>query len=216
MKSMELIFARNKIVPVVVINDVEAAIPLAETLLAAGINNMEVTLRTANALEVIRKVAAHVPEMVIGAGTILTVEHFKQAQAAGAEYIISPGVTQELFEIGQANAEQVRFIPGICSPSQAMDAANYGLGYVKFFPAEPYNAYNIIKALASPLPHIKFCPTGGVTIENMQKYLLLENIFAVGLSSIVEAKLIAAHDFTEIRRRCEEAVALVNQTLHLN
>ena len=85
MKSMEVIFARNKIVPVVVINDVEAAIPLAETLLAAGINNMEVTLRTANALEVIRKVAQNVPEMVIGAGTILTVEHFKQAQAAGAE-----------------------------------------------------------------------------------------------------------------------------------
>lgn len=214
MKTMEQVFASNKIVPVVVINDVAAAIPLAETLLSAGINNMEITLRTSNALEIIAKIAKELPEMVVGAGTILTRENFLQAYEAGSQYIISPGVTEELFTVGKEFAGKVRFIPGICTPSQAMDALNNGINHVKFFPAEPYNAYNVIKALASPLPQLKFCPTGGVTVENMQKYLELPNIFAVGLSSIVEAKLTAAHDFAEIKRRCDEAVAIVNTTIN--
>lgn len=214
MKTMEQVFATNKIVPVVVINDVAAAIPLAETLLSAGINNMEITLRTANALEIIAKIAKELPEMVVGAGTILTRENFLQAYEAGSQYIISPGVTEELFTVGKEFADKVRFVPGICTPSQAMDALNNGINHVKFFPAEPYNAYNVIKALASPLPQLKFCPTGGVTVENMQKYLELPNIFAVGLSSIVEAKLTAAHDFAEIKRRCDEAVAIVNTTIN--
>lgn len=214
MKTMEQVFASNKIVPVVVINDVAAAIPLAETLLSAGINNMEITLRTSNALEIIAKIAKELPEMVVGAGTILTRENFLQAYEAGSQYIISPGVTEELFAVGKEFADKVRFIPGICTPSQAMDALNNGINHVKFFPAEPYNAYNVIKALASPLPQLKFCPTGGVTVENMQKYLELPNIFAVGLSSIVEAKLTAAHDFAEIKRRCDEAVAIVNTTIN--
>jgi len=214
MKTMEQVFATNKIVPVVVINDVAAAIPLAETLLSAGINNMEITLRTANALEIIAKIAKELPEMVVGAGTILTRENFLQAYEAGSQYIISPGVTEELFTIGKEFADKVRFIPGICTPSQAMDALNNGINHVKFFPAEPYNAYNVIKALASPLPQLKFCPTGGVTIDNMQKYLELPNIFAVGLSSIVEAKLTAAHDFAEIKRRCDEAVSIVKTTIN--
>ncbi|MBX9597871.1 MAG: bifunctional 4-hydroxy-2-oxoglutarate aldolase/2-dehydro-3-deoxy-phosphogluconate aldolase [Burkholderiales bacterium] len=214
MKTMEQVFASNKIVPVVVINDVAAAIPLAETLLSAGINNMEITLRTANALEIIAKIAKELPEMVVGAGTILTRENFLQAYEAGSQYIISPGVTEELFTIGKEFADKVRFIPGICTPSQAMDALNNGINHVKFFPAEPYNAYNVIKALASPLPQLKFCPTGGVTIDNMQKYLELPNIFAVGLSSIVEAKLTAAHDFAEIKRRCDEAVSIVKTTIN--
>ena len=214
MKTMEQVFATNKIVPVVVINDVAAAIPLAETLLSAGINNMEITLRTANALEIIAKIAKELPEMVVGAGTVLTRENFLQAYEAGSQYIISPGVTEELFTVGKEFANKVRFVPGICTPSQAMDALNNGINHVKFFPAEPYNAYNVIKALASPLPQLKFCPTGGVTVENMQKYLELPNIFAVGLSSIVEAKLTAAHDFAEIKRRCDEAVSIVNTTIN--
>lgn len=210
MKSIEQLFAKNKVVPVVVINDIERAVPLAETLLLAGIDNMEITLRTENALDIIRKIKQSLPEMTIGAGTILTAEHFTDARDAGAEFIISPGFTNELLEKGQKDATKVRYIPGICTPSQAMDAANAGFNYVKFFPAEPYNAYNVIKALSSPLPHIKFCPTGGITVENMGKYLELPNIFAVGLSSIVDAKLIANGDFTEIRTRAEEAVKIAD------
>lgn len=211
MKILEQLFAHNKIVPVVVINDADKVLPLAETLLSCGINNMEITLRTSGALDAIRRVSQNLPDMVVGAGTILTPEHFTDASDAGAKYIISPGITNELIEKGKSNATKVRFIPGICTPSQAMDAANAGFNYVKFFPAEAYNAYNVIKALSSPLPHIKFCPTGGITVDNMGKYLELPNIFAVGLSSIVESKLIESGDFTEIRRRCEDAVAVVNK-----
>lgn len=214
MNTMEKLFSQNKIVPVVVIDDVEKALPLAEVLLECGINNMEITLRTASAIDSIRRVSQNLPEMVVGAGTVLTPEHFSDAYEAGAKYIISPGLTHELLERGKSLLTKVRFIPGICTPSQAMDAANAGFNYVKFFPAEPYNAYNVIKALASPLPHIKFCPTGGVTVDNMAKYLELPNIFAVGLSSIVEGKLIAAGDFAEIKRRCEAAVAIVNNIIN--
>ncbi|AUR52182.1 bifunctional 4-hydroxy-2-oxoglutarate aldolase/2-dehydro-3-deoxy-phosphogluconate aldolase [Aquella oligotrophica] len=88
-----------------------------------------------------------------------------------------------------------------------------GLNYLKFFPAEPFNAYEVLKAMASPLSDVKFCPTGGITIDNMQKYLELPNIFAIGMSSIVDSKLIAAHDFVEIRRRCEQAVSIVNNSI---
>lgn len=210
---MEKLFETNRIVPVVIINDADKAVKLAETLLESGINNMEVTLRTPHALDVIRRVSQNVPDMVIGAGTILYKEQFSDATDAGAKFIISPGITNELLIHAQSHISKVNYIPGICTPSQAMEAANAGFSHVKFFPAEAYNAYNVIKALSSPLPHIKFCPTGGITIDNMAKYLELANIFAVGLSSIVDAKLIEAGDFAEIRKRCEYAVAIDKQIM---
>ena len=210
MKTVEQVFARNKIVPVVVINDISDALRLANALLEVGINNMEITLRTANALEIIALIAKQVPQMIVGAGTILTPGDFLNACNAGAKYVISPGVTSELFTAARTRTQDVRFIPGVCTPSHAMEAAAHGFNYVKFFPAEAYNGYQVIKALAAPFPHVKFCPTGGVTIENMAKYLELANVFAVGMSSIVAAELIAAHDFTEISRRCQEAMQIAN------
>lgn len=210
---MEKLFETNRIVPVVVINDTDKAVKLAETLLECGINNMEVTLRTHNALDVIRRVSQNIPEMVVGAGTVLYKEQFSDAAAAGAKFIISPGVTDELLMYAQSHISKINYIPGICTPSQAMEVSNAGFNRVKFFPAEAYNAYNVIKSLASPLPHIKFCPTGGITVDNMAKYLELPNIFAVGLSSIVDAKLIDAGDFIEIRKRCEYAVTIDKQTV---
>ncbi|MDD3265952.1 MAG: bifunctional 4-hydroxy-2-oxoglutarate aldolase/2-dehydro-3-deoxy-phosphogluconate aldolase [Burkholderiales bacterium] len=210
---MDKLFETNRIVPVVVINNVDKAIKLAETLLECGINNMEVTLRTPNALDVIRRVSQNISEMCVGAGTILYKEQFSDAVSAGAKFIISPGVTNELLSHAQSNISKVNYIPGICTPSQAMEVSNAGFNRVKFFPAEAYNAYNVIKSLASPLPHIKFCPTGGITVDNMAKYLELANVFAVGLSSIVDTKLIEAGDFAEIRKRCEYAVSVDKQTI---
>lgn len=208
---IEQLFSLNKIIPVVIINDVDKVLKLSETLLEAGINTMEVTLRTENALEVLRKVSQDIPEMILGAGTILNAEHFADARDAGVKYIISPGLTSELIGVAQNNLSKVKYLPGVCTPSQAMDAANAGFSCVKFFPAEAYNAYAVIKALASPLPHIKFCPTGGISLDNMQRYLELPNVFAVGLSSIVESSLIEKGDFSEIRRRCEEACVIMNK-----
>lgn len=213
MRTVEQIFAVNKIVPVVMINDVEAAIPLAETLLASGINVIEVTLRTPNALEVIELLAQKVPQILVGAGTVRTSADFFNACVSGAKLIFSPGTTDELLAASRSRYSDVRFMPGIVTPSHAMECAGRGLNYLKFFPAEPFNAYEVIKAMASPLPDVKFCPTGGITVDNMQKYLELPNIFAIGMSSIVDSKLIAAHDFNEIRRRCEQAVSIVKSSI---
>lgn len=215
MKKIEEIFAVNRIVPVVVINDITAAIPLAEILLESGINTMEITLRTENARKIIEKVAKEVPQMLVGAGTIRTAADYTDACNAGAEYIISPGVTNELLNAASRGPKNVRYIPGVVTPSQVMDCADRDVKYLKFFPAEPYNAYNVIKSLASVFPDVKFCPTGGISNANVAKYIQLPNIFAAGMSSIVEAKLIADHDFAEIKRRCDESVEIVKQTLNL-
>lgn len=215
MKKIEDIFAVNRIVPVVVINDINAAIPLAETLLSSGINTMEITLRTENARKIIEKVAKEVPQMLVGAGTIRTAADYVDACNAGAEYIISPGVTNELLNAASRGPKHVRYIPGVVTPSQVMDCADHDIKYLKFFPAEPYNAYEVIKSLSSVFPDVKFCPTGGISNANVGKYVQLANIFAAGMSSIVEAKLIAAHDFAEIKRRCDESVAIVKQILNL-
>ncbi len=210
MKTVEQVFAVNKIVPVVVIQDVKAAVPLAETLLSTGINCMEITMRTSNALEIMELVAKEVPGMMVGAGTVRSAADFFSACMAGAKFIFSPGCTTELLEAARSRFNDVRFIPGVVTPSHAMEASNRGLSYLKMFPAEPFNAYEVLKAMASPLPDIKFCPTGGITTDNMKKYLELPNVFAVGMSSIVAPELIANHDFAEIKRRAEEAVAIVN------
>lgn len=215
MRTIEQLFIANKIVPVVVIEDLTAAIPLAETLLAAGINTMEITLRTKNALEIIQVIDKKLPEMVVGAGTIRTAADFANACYAGAKYIISPGITQELLTAAKGRHSNVRFVPGVVTPSQAMECAANGINYLKFFPAEAYNAYAVIQALSAPFPDIKFCPTGGITLENFGKYLQLSNVFAVGMSSIVDHKLIAAHDFAEIKQRCAEVGRLSKKFLNL-
>ncbi|TXI93349.1 MAG: bifunctional 4-hydroxy-2-oxoglutarate aldolase/2-dehydro-3-deoxy-phosphogluconate aldolase [Neisseriales bacterium] len=213
MRTVEQIFAVNKIVPVVVIDDVDAAIPLAETLLESGINAIEVTLRTPNALEIIELLAKKVPQILVGAGTVRTSADFFNACVSGAKLVFSPGTAEELLAASRSRYSDVRFIPGVVTPSHVMECASRGLNYLKFFPAEPFNAYDVLKSMASPLSDVKFCPTGGITIDNMQKYLELPNIFAIGMSSIVDSKLIIAHDFKEIRRRCEQAVSIVNNSI---
>jgi 2-dehydro-3-deoxyphosphogluconate aldolase/(4S)-4-hydroxy-2-oxoglutarate aldolase len=213
MRTVEQIFAVNKIVPVVVIDDVDAAIPLAETLLESGINAIEVTLRTPNALEIIELLAKKIPQILVGAGTVRTSADFFNACVSGAKLVFSPGTTEELLAASRSRYSDVRFIPGVVTPSHVMECASRGLNYLKFFPAEPFNAYDVLKSMASPLSDVKFCPTGGITIDNMQKYLELPNIFAIGMSSIVDSKLIVAHDFKEIRRRCEQAVSIVNNSI---
>ena len=167
MKDLEQIFAVYRIVPVVVINDINAALPLAETLLASGINTMEITLRTANALAIIEKVAKEFPSMLVGAGTIRNATDYLNACNAGAEYIISPGVTEELLNAASRGPKNVRYIPGVVTPSQVMDCMARGVNYLKFFPAVPYNAYEVIKAIGSVFPEVKFCPTGGISPENV-------------------------------------------------
>ncbi len=194
-----------------VINDITAAIPLAETLLEAGVNTVEITLRSENALKIIDLLRRTLPHLVVGAGTILTPSDFANASAAGAQYIISPGVTYKLLDYAKQRFDQVEYIPGVVTPSEALVCAEYDLIHLKFFPATAYNAYASIKALAGVCPKLKFCPTGGITVENFIQYLRVPNVFAIGMSSLVDSNLIVAHDFKEIKRRVSAAVHLVNQ-----
>jgi 2-dehydro-3-deoxyphosphogluconate aldolase/(4S)-4-hydroxy-2-oxoglutarate aldolase len=206
------ILGTNLVVPVVVIDDKTAALPLAETLLEVGISTMEITLRTPNALAIIEEIAKQVPQMIVGAGTIRNEADFKNALTAGAKYLISPGITPRLLACADNYRQQALYIPGIVNPSQAMECAEAGFNYLKFFPAEPYNAYAVIKSLASVFPELKFCPTGGISPDNMAKYLALNNIFAVGMSSLVESKLIQSHDFAAIKRLAQAAMAIAKPT----
>ena len=203
----EQIFAKNRFVPVVVLDDLEKAVPLANALLAGGISIMEITLRTANAFQIIELIANEVPDMLVGAGTILTDDDYHLAIKHKAKFIVSPGITNELIQVSRDYEEP--FLPGAITPSEIMHAFNLGFKYLKFFPANASGSYETLKALSSPMPQIKFCPTGGITLENAKKFLDLPNIAGVGCSFLVNNNLVAANEFTKITALAKQALALL-------
>jgi 2-dehydro-3-deoxyphosphogluconate aldolase / (4S)-4-hydroxy-2-oxoglutarate aldolase len=188
------IFTVNKFVPVVILNDIEKAVPLAKALLSGGISIMEITLRTENALKIIEKIANEVPEMTVGAGTILNPKDYENAVKHKSQFIISPGLTRDLYDVSQNY--DAAFLPGAVTASEVMDALTLGFTYLKFFPAN--SGYETLKALASPFPQVKFCPTGGINLDNARKFLDLPNIAAVGCSFLVNNDLIQANAFEQI------------------
>ena len=198
----------SKIIPVVVLDEISSAVPLAHALLAGGIGVMEVTLRTDVAFMAIEEISKHVPEMIVGAGSITTDDQYHHAVKMGAKFIISPGLTNDLAITSRYY--DVPFIPGVVTPSEIMKALARGFSYLKFFPAEASNAFEIIKAVQGPLSGVKFCPTGGISIDNMQKYLGLSNVFAVGCSFIVDKTLVNTGNFTKITELSKQAVELAN------
>ena len=194
--TCEQIFSKNKIVPVVILNDIEKAVPIANALLEGGISVMEVTLRTPNALAIIEKLTQEVPEMMTGAGTILNDDHYHKAVKHGAQFIVSPGLTPELAQVSKDY--DVPFLPGAITPREIMQALLMGFDYLKFFPAESYNGYEVLKALASPLAQAKFCPTGGINISNARKYLALPNVVGVGCSFLIKDDAVASGNYAKI------------------
>jgi 2-dehydro-3-deoxyphosphogluconate aldolase/(4S)-4-hydroxy-2-oxoglutarate aldolase len=194
------------VIPVVIIEDVADAVPLARALVAGGLPAIEVTLRTAAGLEAIRAIAAEVPDAVVGVGTVLTPAQLNAAKAAGAKFFVSPGVTQRLLDA--AAAEDVALLPGIATASEAMNLIERGFAFAKFFPAEPAGGAAFLGAIASPLPQLKFCPTGGITLESAPRYLTLPNVVCVGGSWMVRAHAIAAGDWTAITAAAAQAAAL--------
>ncbi len=195
------------IVPVIVLNDAARAVPLAKALLAGGIGVIEITFRTAAAREAIARIAAEVPAMLVGAGTILTLEQLDAAIAAGARFLVSPGLDADL--VRAAQARDITILPGAVTPSEIMQGLKLGLDVFKFFPAENYGGLATIKALAAPFGKIRFMPTGGVSEKNVSDYLKNPKIAAVGGSWMAPGDLIDAGDFAEIQRRTEQAVALL-------
>jgi 2-dehydro-3-deoxyphosphogluconate aldolase/(4S)-4-hydroxy-2-oxoglutarate aldolase len=194
------------VVPVLTVEDRKAAVPLARALVAGGLKAIEITLRTPAALEAIRAVAAEVEGASVGAGTVLTREQLQEAARASARFAVSPGATSALVQA--AEEVGIPFLPGACTATEAMTLFEYGYGIQKFFPAEPAGGIAYLKALASPLPEIRFCPTGGVGAAKAGAYLALANVIAVGGSWLAPAEAVAAGDWARIEALAREAAAL--------
>ena len=197
------------IVPVVKIDDAGKAVALAEALCRGGLPCAEVTFRTGAAEEAIRRIASALPDMLVGAGTVLTPEQADKAQAAGAKFAVSPGFNPRVVKHCLANGLEI--IPGCITPTEIEQALELGLECVKFFPAEQFGGLATIKALAAPYGGLQFLPTGGINAGNLREYLSFERVIACGGSWMVEAKLIDAGDFAKIEELTREAVNLVSK-----
>ena len=200
------LFTGVRIVPVVVIDDVEIAIPLAESLLDGGLNVIEVTLRTEAGLASIERIASKVPSMIVGAGSIRSLAHLDAVIEAGAKFGVSPGSTDGLLEA--ASAAGFPFIPGAITPSEMMHLLQQGYRLQKFFPAEPAGGCAMLKAVSAPLPEISFMPTGGISAATASDYLALDNVRAIGGSWITPPDLLRAGNFSAISRLAKDAASL--------
>jgi 2-dehydro-3-deoxyphosphogluconate aldolase/(4S)-4-hydroxy-2-oxoglutarate aldolase len=192
--------------PVVVVDDLADAVPLARALVAGGLPAIELTLRTPVALDAIAAIAAAVPEILVGAGTILTPGHAKQAADAGARFLVSPGATPALLE-GMA-ATGLPCLPGTATVSEVLAVLEAGLTEMKFFPAEASGGTAWLSSLASPVPDARFCPTGGITAATAPSYLALPNVGCVGGSWLAAADVVCRRDWAEVTSRAAAAAAL--------
>ncbi|MBQ8843886.1 MAG: bifunctional 4-hydroxy-2-oxoglutarate aldolase/2-dehydro-3-deoxy-phosphogluconate aldolase [Elusimicrobiaceae bacterium] len=193
------------IVPVIALENAEQAVPLAKALIDGGLPCAEVTFRTAAAEESIRQMTRHFPDMLVGAGTILTAEQADKAVAAGARFIVSPGLNEEV--VRHCQKIGVPIIPGVATPSEVEKALSLGLTTLKFFPAEAAGGLAMIKAMSAPYSQVKFMPTGGINAKNVNSYLSFKKVIACGGSWMVSKELINSGNFAEITRLTKEAVA---------
>ncbi|WP_219025601.1 bifunctional 4-hydroxy-2-oxoglutarate aldolase/2-dehydro-3-deoxy-phosphogluconate aldolase [Helicobacter pylori] len=196
----------SPIVPVVVIENIKDAVPLAQSLVEGGIQIIEVTLRSSCALEAIELIAKNVPKMRVGVGTILNPTQLEQAQNRGAEFLISPGLTIKLLEY--AKKKDMPLIPGVSSSSEVMQALELGYNALKFFPAEYCGGVKLLNAFNGPFKGVKFCPTGGISTDNMRSYLNLENVLCVGGSWLTPKNLIQNKEWDKITEICKRSLAL--------
>lgn len=201
--------ASYKLVPVIKIDRADDAVPLCGALTQGGLPVAEITYRTQVAEEAIRRVSKAYPDILLGAGTIVTVEQVKSAVGAGASYIISPGFSRSVVEY--CVKEGIAVTPGAITPTEIQYLMEYGLDVAKFFPAEQAGGLDMIKAIAAPFPNMRFIPTGGISAKNIRDYLAFEKVIACGGSWMVKDALIKDGQFDKIRELASEAVALVAQ-----
>ncbi|CAA9891137.1 multifunctional 2-keto-3-deoxygluconate 6-phosphate aldolase and 2-keto-4-hydroxyglutarate aldolase and oxaloacetate decarboxylase [Candidatus Methylobacter favarea] len=195
------------VMPVMVIQNLQDAVPLAKALVEGGIKVLEITLRTPIALEAIRLISQEVKEAVVGAGTITTAEQLKAAEDAGAVFAISPGLTPAL--LTAARAGNIALIPGIATLSELMVGMEYGITHFKFFPAEAAGGIPMLKAIAGPVPSATFCPTGGISPENYNAYLQLSNVACVGGSWLAPANAVKTKDWNKVTELAKRAISNV-------
>ncbi len=197
------------IVPVVALEDEKDALPLAQALTEGGLPCAEITFRTAAAENVIRLIAREFPDMLVGAGTVLTTEQADRAVAAGAKFIVSPGFSKEI--VDYCIQQKVPVFPGAVTPSEVMQIVDAGLEVVKFFPAEPMGGLSAIKAIAAPFPMLRFMPTGGINDKNIRAYLEDPKIIACGGSWMVKKDLIMDRETEKIKQMTSDIVSLVKE-----
>ncbi|MDE1997383.1 MAG: bifunctional 4-hydroxy-2-oxoglutarate aldolase/2-dehydro-3-deoxy-phosphogluconate aldolase [Burkholderiales bacterium] len=196
----------SPVIPVLVIDKTEDALPIAQALLAGGLRVLEITLRTANALDVIREISINLPEAVVAAGTVTTPKQWHAAAMAGAQFVVSPGLTPHLAH--EAAQAPVPLLPGVATASELMTAMDSGFECFKFFPAQQAGGTALLKALHGPFPDAMFCPTGGITIDSAPQYLSLPNVACVGGSWLAPAHLVREQNWDALRQLARQAAAL--------
>jgi 2-dehydro-3-deoxyphosphogluconate aldolase/(4S)-4-hydroxy-2-oxoglutarate aldolase len=198
---------QSRVIPVIIIDDADNAVPLAQALVAGGIKTLEVTLRTPAAMEAIKQIVKHVPEAIVGAGTIMNPDQFTQVRDAGAKFAVSPGLSLTL--VSAANAAGIAYLPGVATASEIMRALHTGIEVMKFFPIETLGGSKAVTMMHSVFPQAKFCVTGGVTLENMHNYLTLEPVVAVGGSWLATREMIAHKKWAEITEMARKTIAAI-------
>jgi 2-dehydro-3-deoxyphosphogluconate aldolase/(4S)-4-hydroxy-2-oxoglutarate aldolase len=196
----------SPVVPVVVVEDVAHAVPLARALHDGGVGIIEITLRSEPALDAIRAIAADVPGMLVGAGTVCSPAHAEAAAAAGARFLVSPGSTDHLLDAMQAVG--LPFLAGCATPSEMLRLLERGIDVAKLFPAQAVGGAALLTAVAGPLPHLRFCPTGGITEASAPDYLALPNVGCVGGSWLTPPSAVRSRDWDEVTRRARVAATL--------
>ena len=201
--------AQRRIVPVIAIEKAETALPLADALLQGGLPVIEITFRTAAAAEVIRLLAQQRPQLLVGAGTVLTPANLEAAKASGAAFAVAPGLNPQM--VRQAQELGLPFVPGVATPSDIEAGLGLGCKLMKFFPAEALGGVAMLEALSEPYKHtgVRFVPTGGVNLANLESYLKLDTVAAVGGTWLAKKEDLAAGKWDAIRDRCRAAVAVV-------
>jgi 2-dehydro-3-deoxyphosphogluconate aldolase / (4S)-4-hydroxy-2-oxoglutarate aldolase len=203
-EKLATLFTQARIIPVLTIERVEDAVPLARALVAGGVRVLEVTLRTPVAIEAAKAIMAHVPEAIVGIGTILNGDDLAHAEDVGAQFGISPGATPELLKAAAASG--LPFAPGIATASELMLALAHGFDLVKFFPAEQSGGIKALRALAGPFPDARFCPTGGIGEANAAAWLAEPNVVAVGGSWLCPAADVRSGNWAGITAMCQQAM----------
>ena len=200
----------NPIIPVVVIDNVGDAVPLAQAMVSGGLPILEVTLRTEAAVEGIKQIIQHVPEAVVGSGTVCTADQFQLSVDIGCQFVVSPGSTDELLKT--AAQSDVPYLPGVSSASELMTAMEAGFQQFKFFPAEAVGGVTLLKALQGPFSEAEFCATGGIGLHNVEDYLALDNVLSVGGSWITAAHLVRERRWSGIEQLASQAVAFCTKS----
>jgi 2-dehydro-3-deoxyphosphogluconate aldolase / (4S)-4-hydroxy-2-oxoglutarate aldolase len=196
----------SPVIPVVTISDPRHAVPVAQALADGGVRIIELTLRTGSALESMKRIAAEVPDILLGAGTILNPGQADAAVAAGAQFLVSPGVTPSLLD--HMLQLDVPVLPGVATVGEVMAVLERGLGAMKFFPAGPAGGPKYLAAIGAPVPEVQFCPTGGVSLESAPEYLALPNVTCVGGSWLTPGAAVEGEDWAEITRLAQGAAGL--------